>query len=148
MPTLSRRNFLQVTGAAGLVPVLPALPASAAAATTSSATSAQMLWASLIAKAGNAQNAASVASAMGVPNHTAQGIFAQLVQKKLVTAQSVAGLSRLAPPVSQASSTTAAPSRSFRLNLEKLWADRPVSNVDSIEEDQDDADDDQTEEQI
>ena len=35
-----------------------------------------MLWASLYAKAGNAQNAQGIASAMGISTQAAQGIYA------------------------------------------------------------------------
>lgn len=85
MPALNRRRFLQFASAAGLAPMIPTLPARAAVA-SGAATSSQMLWASLIARAGNAKSATDLASAMGIPQKSAQGIFAKLAEKKIVAA--------------------------------------------------------------
>lgn len=120
MPQLNRRRFLQAVSAAGLVPMIPALPVSAAAA-PAGATSAQMLWASLYARAGNAQNAAGLARAMGIPMKSAQGIYAKLVQSNIVAANGATSLGHVAR---SRPSVLATPkpveSRTIKFDLEKL----------------------------
>lgn len=83
MPKLNRRIFLQMTGAAGLMPVLPA---SRIAAAPKVATHAQMMWASLYARAGNVKSAADVARTMGVSGAAARGIFSKLAAANLLSA--------------------------------------------------------------
>lgn len=120
MPQLNRRRFLQMAGAAGLAPAIPALPAAA----PRGATTAQMLWASLYAKAGNAQTANGLASAMGISSEAAQGVYARLVQTQVLTAHSAGLLRHTARPLPTAVPTTpttnAVKSRSIRVDVKKL----------------------------
>jgi hypothetical protein len=119
MPELNRRRFLQFAGAAGLAPIMPALPASAAAS-SGTVTSSQMLWASLYAKAGNAQNA--------------QGIYAKLVQNQLLTAHTantLRGTLRSAPVQAQPATEALRP-KSISVDIEKLLGDTAQDETDLI----------------
>ena len=133
MPELDRRRFLQFAGAAGLAPIMPALPASAAAS-SGTVTSSQMLWASLYAKAGNAQNAQGIASAMGISTEAAQGIYAKLVQNQLLTAHTantLRGTLRSAPVQAQPATEALRP-KSISVDIEKLLGDTAQDETDLI----------------
>ena len=133
MPELNRRRFLQFAGAAGLAPIMPALPASAAAS-SGTVTSSQMLWASLYAKAGNAQNAQGIASAMGISTEAAQGIYAKLVQNQLLTAHTantLRGTLRSAPVHAQPATEALRP-KSISVDIEKLLGDTAQDETDLI----------------
>ena len=133
MPELNRRRFLQFAGAAGLAPIMPALPASAAAS-SGTVTSSQMLWASLYAKAGNAQNAQGIASAMGISTEAAQGIYAKLVQNQLLTAHTantLRGTLRSVPAQAQPATEALRP-KSISVDIEKLLGDTAQDETDLI----------------
>ena len=130
MPELNRRRFLQFAGAAGLAPIMPALPASAAAS-SGTVISSQMLWASLYAKAGNAQNAQGIASAMGISTEAAQGIYAKLVQNQLLTANTLRGTLRSAPVQAQPATEALRP-KSISVDIEKLLGDTAQDETDLI----------------
>ena len=131
MPELNRRRFLQFAGAAGLAPIMPALPASAAAS-SGTVISSQMLWASLYAKAGNAQNAQGIASAMGISTEAAQGIYAKLVQNQLLAANTLRGTLRPAPAQAQPVTEAVRP-KSIKVNIEKLLGDAPEEAAEPVE---------------
>lgn len=141
MPEPNRRRFLQFAGAAGLAPIMPALPATAAAS-SGTVTSSQMLWASLYAKAGNAQNAQGIASAMGISTEAAQGIYAKLVQNQLLTAHTANTLRGTLRPT-----TTAVPAgassevlrpKSIKVDIERLLGEEQEVETDLLA--QEDAD--------
>ena len=123
MPELNRRRFLQVVGAAGLAPAIPALPVQAAAAPRA-ATAAQLLWASMYARAGTAQNAVGVARSLGVRSAAAQGVYANAVQSAAMVAHGATRLGRVASARSAAvrmSPARKAPNpRSMRMDIERL----------------------------
>lgn len=123
MPQLNRRRFLQLAGAASLAPAIPALPAAAPRGVTS----AQMLWASLYAKAGNAQSANGIASAMGITAEAAQGVYARLVQTQMLTAHSTGILRHTARPIPAPSPTApAAKPQSISVDVQKLLTESEI----------------------
>ena len=82
MPTLNRRGFLQMIGAAGVTPLLPVMPARAVAGVAVTSPS-KALWAGIYAKSGSAPQFLKVAQSMGLPNRAIQGIGARSVGVKL-----------------------------------------------------------------
>lgn len=131
MPTLNRRHFLQAASAAGLAPALPAFPAGAAAATKTVKTS-QMLWAGLIARAGNVPNAASLTRTMGISGAAAQRVYAKLVETNMISAYGASTVARAAHPAATSLNASAPANpfntRSVRANLERLLADAPAAD--------------------
>lgn len=123
MPELNRRRFLQAASAAGLAPLIPALPVQAATVSRSAST-AQMLWASIYARAGTAQNAVGVAQSLGVQGAAAQGVYARAIQSGAMAAHGATRIGRLASARSvpgRIPSPRQAPNpRSMRLDLERL----------------------------
>ena len=81
MPDLNRRGFLQIAGAASVVPLLPALPARVAA---NSLSPAKALWAGIYAKSGSAAKFAGVAQGMGLPPAAISGVSARAVGVRAV----------------------------------------------------------------
>lgn len=137
MPQLNRRRFLQAASAAGLIPALPALPAGAAATAPSAMTSAQMLWAKLYANAGNAPNVTGLARAMGISSDAAQGVYAKLIQKNILAAPGVGGLSRAINPVQtglKPTVTPKTPATSLRTRLAKFNDTRKTIVEEDVEE--------------
>ena len=137
MPELNRRRFLQVVSAAGLAPAIPALPVHAAAAPRA-ATTAQMLWASMYARAGSAQNAVGIARSLGVRGAAAQGVYTQLAHSSALAAQGATRLGRVAAsrsaPVRMSPVRQAPNPRSSRLDFERLIA-QDCDDVSDIAED-------------
>lgn len=133
MPQLNRRRFLQMAGAASLAPAIPALPAAAPRGVTS----AQMLWASLYAKAGNAQSANGIASAMGISTEAAQGVYARLVQTQMLTAHSTGILRHTARPIPATAPTApVAKSQSIKVDLKKLLTENEIEPDETLMNDE------------
>jgi hypothetical protein len=141
MPQLSRRRFLQVASAAGLVPALPAFPASVTAATTRGLTASQMLWASLQARAGSAQNLGRMTQSMGISGEAAKGVYTKLIQNHAVTAHGAASLSRVARPapmaapagLSTAPTAKVAQTQPIKVDLKRLLSEDVEDHSDQIE---------------
>ena len=85
MPRLNRRNFLQISSAAGLVPVLP--PVSMGAAVSYTPSTSQLLWTAMLKRANTAPKLAALSKTMGLSGRAAIGVSTQLAGAKLITSE-------------------------------------------------------------
>jgi len=82
MPKFNRRNFLQITSAAGLVPIMPAMLVQAA--TVAPVNAAQMLWAGMLSRANTGPKLAALGQTMGLTGRAAVGISAKLAAAQVI----------------------------------------------------------------
>jgi len=85
MPNVNRRNFLQMTSAAGLVPMMPAMTMQAA--TVAPANTAKMLWAGMLLRANTTSKLVALGQTMGLSGRAAVGISAKLATAQVISSE-------------------------------------------------------------
>jgi len=107
MPTVNRRHFLQIAGAASLAPAMPALSAGGST-TAGGLTTSQKLWAGLYARPGSTQNIAGIAQSMGISDGAAHSVYSRLVQTRVIAAQGAVKIARTARVATEVSNVSSA----------------------------------------
>ena len=143
LPNFDRRGFMQMFGAAGLVPLMPALPATAVAATAPMPTS-KALWAGIYSKAGSVPKFVDAARGMGLSNASIQGVSARTLGVRVSAAAAANQVSQVAGPrsgaVGQPAKLPKSPSeilrdieRRFTADLSEAELDHDAAKADQVE---------------